>query len=474
MDTQAPGFEHRIADLETQIERLTSSLQRWRDSQDHLEPMERRLSHLTDQCADILKQWAATGERHAHAVGELESRLTGWNEIETRLQRDASWRFQALERAIQQEWASLRHVHEEPVRQLRAHAESLTEICVTTAGSAQTGLERAEARLALLESDLHRRMDDLSRDVQAAVAELRHRTDPAALRGPAKPWQFDEVTRLHQELRDTASRGALTAPGDPDVLDTSASLAPRHIEPFADAVATSHLGDPVVETRPEVAVESVREPRPEPRREPESLFATPEPARSDRRWLYAAVSLLALGLTAAGTLAFSFYRQADAAAAQAIEARQNAEHIATSADARIEAAQKTAAQQIAQARDAASKAQITTDVLAAPDLLRFNLAGGDAEKRYWAQLLFSRSRGMVFSGSLLPPPPAGATYQIWLLTPDTAISAGTFVPDATGRVTETSETPNGVPRPVVGVRVTVEPAPGGSAPSGTTILARAQ
>jgi len=122
MEAQAPGFEQRLSDLEAHIDRLTTALQHWRDSQDLVPPMERRLAQLTDQCADILKQWTATGERHAHAVGELESRLTGWNDIETRLQRDASFRFQALERAIEQEWSSLRSLHEEPTRQLRAQA----------------------------------------------------------------------------------------------------------------------------------------------------------------------------------------------------------------------------------------------------------------------------------------------------------------------------------------------------------------
>jgi chromosome segregation ATPase len=202
MELQAQGLEHRLAELEAQIARLNVALQHWRDAQDHLQPMERRLSQLTDQCADVLKQWTATGERHALAVGELEARLTGWNEVETRLQRDASSRFQALERVIEQEWAALRHLHEEPARQLRAHADSLSEICVATAGSAQTGLERAEARLATLERELHRRMDDLSRDVHAAVAELRHRNEASALRGPSSPWSLDEVTRLHSELRD--------------------------------------------------------------------------------------------------------------------------------------------------------------------------------------------------------------------------------------------------------------------------------
>src|SRR5262249_10086877 len=145
----------------------------------------------------------ATGERHAHAVGELETRLTGWNDFESRLQHDVTWRFKELERLIEQEWAALRRLHEEPARQLREQAESLAEICVNTAGSAQTGVERAEARLAKIEQDLHRRMDDLSRDLHVVAAQLREQT-LATVRGPAGSWSLDAVTRLHQEIRDGA------------------------------------------------------------------------------------------------------------------------------------------------------------------------------------------------------------------------------------------------------------------------------
>jgi anti-sigma-K factor RskA len=448
MDTQAPGFDQRLSDLEAHIDRLTHSLEHWRETQDQVEPMERRLAQLTDQCAAILKQWTATGERHAHAVGELETRLTGWNDIEARLQRDASFRFQALERAIESEWASLRSLHEEPTRQLRSQAESLTEICVTTAGSAQTGLERAEARLALLESDLHRRMDDLARDLQAAVAELRHRVDPGALKGPARPWQLDEVTRLHQELRDEAARG----PASNGSGHESSTQLSRPLTIFDSAVSGAPASEPSHEHH---------------------TAAAPPPARSTALWLVALTLLGVIGF-GAGIFAYSFYRQAGAAASQAAEAQQQTERIATSARDQIESARQEAAHQIAQARETASRAQVTSDVLAAPDLIRFALIGGTPEARYGAQFLWSRSRGMVFSGSRLPAPPQGSMYQIWLLTAGDPVSAGTFVPDAAGRVTEATDKVPSVPRPITGVRVTLEPAPGKSTPSGTVVLSRAQ
>jgi anti-sigma-K factor RskA len=225
--SQVPGFEQRLADLEAQIDRLSVTLHHWRETQDHLQPMERRLSHLTEQCAEILEQWTATGERHAHAVGELEARLTGWSDVETRLQREASSRFQALERVMEHEWSFLRHLHEEPAKQLQAQADSLTERCVAAAA------------------------------------------------------------------------------------------------------------------------------------------------------------------------------------------------------------------------------------------------------RFSGQLLWSRSRGAVFTASRMPPPSAGNTYQIWLRTAVDPVSLGTFSPDASGRVTVATDTAPSVPRPVTGVTVTLEPAPGQPAPSGPVVLARA-
>jgi hypothetical protein len=115
---------------------------------------------------------------------------------------------------------------------------------------------------------------------------------------------------------------------------------------------------------------------------------------------------------------------------------------------------------------------VTSDVLAASDLIRFNLVGGPATARFSGQLLWSRARGLVFSASRMPAPPAGSTYQIWLRTATLPVSVGTFVPDASGRATVAIDTAPSVPRPVTGVTVTLEPEPGGAAPSGPVVLAR--
>jgi hypothetical protein len=200
---------------------------------------------------------------------------------------------------------------------------------------------------------------------------------------------------------------------------------------------------------------------------------TAEPAHGDRsawKWL-AAVAALAVAVTVVAGLAWSFYRQATVAAERASEAQQHAQQIATAASERIEAARQDAAAQITLAHDAASKAQVTGDVLAASDLVRYNLVGGDPAARTLGQLLWSRSRGLVFTASRMPPPPQGFVYQLWLLTAGAPIGAGTVAPDASGRVTLATDSPPDAPRPIAGVRVTIEPAPGRPAPSGPVALA---
>jgi Anti-sigma-K factor rskA len=444
----AGSSELRLADLEANL-RLASAIQQDGKTGEPPHPVEQDLAFLVARCSDILKEWAATSGRHAQAVRELETKLSNWNDVAARLERDATWRFQDLERLIEHEWASLRRLHEEPVRQLRDQAESLTDICVSTAGSTQTGLERAEARLAALEKDLHRRMDDLSRDVQAVLVELRQQGGTTT-RSPASSWALDEVTRLHHEIRDGASAGkspppilALRTPPGPT---QSAGDMRRGTSTEPSEVDTGQLAD-----------------------EPDMGHRG---HRHERKWS-GAVAALALVVVIAGGFSLVFYNRARLAAEQAAAARQRADVMAA-ANERIDAARRDAAAQNELARAVASRAQITSDVLAAPDLVRFNLIGTEAAARASAQLLLSRSRGLVFSGSRLASPASGSVYQIWLLTATDPVSAGTIAPDDSGRVTFATDRPPDVPRPIVGVRVTLETAPGRETPSDQTVLSRAQ
>jgi hypothetical protein len=444
MPQHAGSLELRLADLEAHLDRLTSTPPPERNGEPH--PVEQHLAELAERCSDIVKQWAATSERHALAVGELESKLSNWSEAAAGLQRDATGRFQDLERLIEHEWASLRRLHEEPVRQLRDQAESLTEICVSTAGSTQTGIERAEARLALLEKDLHRRMDDLSRDVHAVLDELRQQNG-TTVRSPSSSWALEEVTRLHHEIRDGA--GAGKNPPTPFAL----LAAPSPTEPASD-IRRGQSTEPSDTDHP--------------------LPAEPETSDRSERKRFAAIAAFAVLIAIGGGFSLLFYNRARLAAEQAAAARQSAELIGNAANDRIDAARRDATAQIEIARGVASRAQITGDVLSAPDLMRFNLIGAEGTAGASAQLLFSRTRGMVFSGSRLTSPRPGNVYQIWLLTSTDPVNAGTITPDDSGRATLATDRPPDVPRPIVGVRVTLESAPGRQTPSEQTVLFRPQ
>jgi hypothetical protein len=474
---QGIGLEQRLSELQAQIDQLNLALHLWRQKEDQFQPAERRLAQLTDRCAQILEQWSTAGERHAQTLGQIESRLSGLTALETRVQHDASERIHDLERSIEHEWTSLRHLHEEPVRQLREQAASLAEVCVAAATSAQRGFERAEARLAVLETDLQQRMAELSRDLRAAVAELRPRGDrPPALSDGASSWPLEGVMRLHSQLResDDVSGGAVVdtaavvaAAVDADVQrHTGAADAPTQPPEPAAAAAPAIDTTKVLADRMNSLEQALNDGQAEIR------AATERTDRLRRTWRVAG-AVLAVGAVAAATIAWRSQRDASAAAARVVQAEQQVRTERDTAAREVTAARDDASQQIAAARDAAERAQTISDVLAAPDMIRFNLAGGTAEGRFSAQLLWSRSRGLVFSGSRLPAPPQGSAYQIWLATNGAPVSAGVFVPDESGRATVATDKPPRVPRPVIDILVTTESSGGAPAPSGPTLLARA-
>jgi hypothetical protein len=166
--------------------------------------------------------------------------------------------------------------------------------------------------------------------------------------------------------------------------------------------------------------------------------------------------------------------QLEAATSRAAAAERQVQATSDAAARQMATTRADADRQIAEARQAALKAEIVSNVLAAPDLIRFNLVGSGDSSRAYAQLLFSRTRGMVLSGARLPPPSAGSAYQLWLLTDAEPVSGGLLALDSTGRVTLATDTTPSIPRRMTGAVVTQEPAAGASIPSGITVLARAQ
>ena len=126
--------------------------------------------------------------------------------------------------------------------------------------------------------------------------------------------------------------------------------------------------------------------------------------------------------------------------------------------------------QVADLRRTSAESQSQMAVLAAPDLVRIDLAGKTAAPRSAGRAFWSRSRGLVFTASNLPALPAGKTYQLWVLTTlPGPISAGLFRPDPSGRATTMFETPVDLPQPI-GMAVTIEPEGGVLLPTGEMYL----
>ena len=109
-------------------------------------------------------------------------------------------------------------------------------------------------------------------------------------------------------------------------------------------------------------------------------------------------------------------------------------------------------------------------VLASPDTARVDLAGQPAAPSASARVVWSRSKGLVFTASNLPALPEGRVYQLWVLTGQPApISAGLLAPDRDGRVTAVFPTSPDLPKPVA-MAVTLEPGGGVLSPTGDKYL----
>jgi len=433
----------REPDLQAQSEEIRLGLEEWRRKREYSQATEQRLARITVQCARMVETWQQIEQRRTVALAGLSPGL----EIAA-LQGDqkpaVGEHLAALERTIEHEWEAL------PEGDDRA---SLAESCVAAAELTLRGFARAESRLAALEQDLRTRMDGLSRDLQAVVTELRS-ARPQSLPGAASAFPLESVMRIHEELResDTKVAPALAA------AEPLPPVPPRALTQGTESATTLAARIDSLER----AVSHTAE--------------VPAPAAAAWRPLYAVVALL-MALAAFALLGLWTQRRVDArlteAAARVADAERQSE--ATTAAARQEAAatRDEAARQIADARQTAAQAQIVGNVLAAPDLLRYRLRPAAATSRAYGQVLFSRSRGMVFSALRLPAAADGKTYQLWLISSAGPVSAGLVVPDGEGRITLATDVLTTAGR-VSGAFVTLEEAGGATQPSADRVLVRVE
>ena len=124
---------------------------------------------------------------------------------------------------------------------------------------------------------------------------------------------------------------------------------------------------------------------------------------------------------------------------------------------------------VADTRRTAGEAQSALAILAAPDLVRIDLAGQPPAPRATARALWSRSSGMVFTTANLPPPPPGRVYQLWVVTREAPVSAGLLALNASGRTTAVFHTPADIGTPLAAA-VTLEPEGGVPSPTGEKYL----
>lgn len=169
-------------------------------------------------------------------------------------------------------------------------------------------------------------------------------------------------------------------------------------------------------------------------------------------WLAAAAALL---IAAAAVMVAA--RSASRARSADLETRR--------ATARAAAAEATARE----AKRQLSEATRSLAVLTAPDVVRVELAGQRVAPSAAGRAFWSRSRGLVFTASHLPPVPPSRTYQLWVVTATSPISAGVLRTDASGDVSAMFNTPSDIPPPIA-MAVTLEPAGGVATPTGDKYL----
>jgi Flp pilus assembly protein TadB len=179
-----------------------------------------------------------------------------------------------------------------------------------------------------------------------------------------------------------------------------------------------------------------------------------------------AVAVISAAVVLIAFFGWRLQSQVKAATDRATVAQQKADAAWNDAAKQIEAVRQEGARQQAETREMTLRAQRMSDVAAAPDLIRFNLAGADGAT---GQAMFSRSRGVVVNGWRLPALPETSSYQAWLLTRTTPVKAGTLLAGADGSAVLAQPTPV-VPRAVIGVMVSQEPSESVETPSSAPVL----
>ena len=146
---------------------------------------------------------------------------------------------------------------------------------------------------------------------------------------------------------------------------------------------------------------------------------------------------------------------------------------------RAQAALQSARQELALAESRRTSAESVSDrtthrlaIVAASDAVRVDLKGQAPAPAAAGRVYWSRSRGVTFTASNLPPVAAGRVYQLWFVTAGSPVSAGLIAPDAGGSSDAVLPSPAGV-EPTA-FALTIEPAGGSPGPTGAMLLVGAR
>jgi hypothetical protein len=460
--------EPTLADLQLQIDHLSAAVAREREAPGSTEALD-ELSELAERCREILRRWTEMDDRHAEAIGEVEARLGEWNAIESRLERESSDRLRALEESIEREWKTLKDIHEAPARQLKEQADTLSQTSMAAANLSLKAFERTEARLAAFEEDIQHRLTQLSNDLHSAVNQMRREGPVGSALPPAvAPFPLAGVMRIHEEHRDADGTdgvdAAASVAGDPHGTVDVPSMAtpPRAALPAAASEWVDRLAvlEREMSTDRQDARDAVERSDKQHRRETFTTF------------------LIVVGLLAVAGF-FGYRLEQDVtnriqdANTRVAAAEHQAQTASDTASREVASARADADKQIADARETARRADVTSSVLASGDLLRLNLEGADATGRASGQAWFSRSSGLVVNASHVAALAPGTVYQVWLIGSGGPVAAGFLDPDTAGHAVLATNAPPEVPRPVNGLMVTIEPTGGRPAPTGQILLTRA-
>jgi anti-sigma-K factor RskA len=149
----------------------------------------------------------------------------------------------------------------------------------------------------------------------------------------------------------------------------------------------------------------------------------------------------------------------------------NAERRLGIAQAELQSAQQQlamATSQMASARAVADRALEQMEIIAARDVVLVALAGQSPAPSATGRVYWSRSRGLAFAATNLPPLPEGRVYQLWLVTSGAPVSAALITPDANGAAQ--ALVPGAGATEPKAFAVTIEPAGGVPAPTGAMYL----